>query len=126
MSQLRAWRVQVKALSELERACPQCGETIFYKSKKSCYEASRLGSRCSKCGHQGILKPWKRVRPYEALFNRFKALAAHSVLITYEDFLKFTEVTVCYYCEDPVAWSRHNWTAGAGSHLDRVDNAMPY
>lgn len=116
----------MKEPSELERVCPKCGKTITYKSKKSCTVANRLASLCPGCGHQGILKPWKRVRPYEALYNRFVALAAHSVLISYEEFLVFTEVHSCFYCDDLVEWSQHNWKHGAGSHLDRIENDLPY
>jgi hypothetical protein len=47
--------------------------------------------------------------------------------ITYEQFLTFTAVSVCHYCESPVTWTAHNLGKGhARTNLDRKNNEKGY
>jgi len=42
------------------------------------------------------------------------------VEITFEEFLKFTAISTCFYCKEPVKWSVRNIPVeGAGYNLDR-------
>ena|SRR5271166_6104696 len=74
-------------------------------------------------------KPWKRIRPYEALFNHFKSIMRgfQEVALTYEEFLEFMETPFCVYCGDPVKWTQHNvGKYGAATNLDRKDSSKGY
>jgi len=74
-------------------------------------------------------KLWKRIRPYEALYNAFVGLnkGGREISISYEDFLEFTKIDTCYYCGNTVHWSEHNvGQNGPSYNLDRKDNDLWY
>jgi hypothetical protein len=76
----------------------------------------------------------RRKRPYESLYNAFvqKASKRYSVSLSYDEFLRFTEITECHYCGDKIDWLR--WQTkrngvpyrGLAYNLDRKDNNEPY
>jgi hypothetical protein len=85
------------------------------------------GGPCILCGHKGP-RPYRRKRPYEALYNAFVGRARHEVCITYEQFLLFTTIVACHYCGETIRWAKFR-TKGKGSdasNLDRKDNDKPY
>lgn len=75
-----------------------------------------------------------RKRPYESLYNTFVAKASkrYPVQITYDDFLSFTAVTQCHYCDGPISWlqfqtrPRNRKSKGQSYNLDRKNNSLPY
>jgi hypothetical protein len=86
--------------------------------------------RTKSCGcMRGRHSNQKRLRPYEALYNRLHKLnrKRFAIGLTYEEFLEFTKVSKCSYCKGEVTWTRFN-TAEFGSkyNLDRVDSAKEY
>lgn len=82
-----------------------------------------------------------RKRPFEALYNRLLMVVKDRGCecdISYEDFVQFTAIDKCHYCQGFVGWSkfsifRHkdgkkcgNGIHGSGYHLDRKDNRKGY
>ena len=84
------------------------------------------GGPCIMCGHKGE-RPYRRKRPYEVNYNSLVQRARHPVLITYEQFVSFTQINECHYCGVPIVWAEYRHKgAGTASNLDRKDNNRPY
>jgi len=99
--------------------------------------SNRLGTKHSEESktkqRTAQLAAWEvRTVPYKSLYNRLLAVARCKnppipVSITFEDFVKFTEVNLCEYCRRPVYWSVNNLAKnGAGYNLDRKNNNLGY
>ena len=70
-----------------------------------------------------------KLRPYESAFNTFLTNAKRRELetnITFEDFLKFTEIKECVYCGASVEWPDYNVRKHQGHNLDRKDSTKGY
>lgn len=68
-------------------------------------------------------------RPYEAVYNQLTYTATtkgHSVSLTYEEYLKFTEIHTCHYCGSHIEWLRFTTRDAKGYSIDRKDNAIGY
>lgn len=66
----------------------------------------------------------KRKRPFEARYNNFLAktkLDNPKTDITYEDYLQYTKIPNCHYCERPINWQPYGDNI-PGFFLDRKDN----
>lgn len=100
------------------------------------YDFKKWSGFCKKCADKIKLdkarKIWSgtNLREYEALYNRFVALAQRKNLsnsISYEDFVKFTENPYCSYCYTYVNFAKfHLGKNGWGYNLDRTDNSLGY
>lgn len=76
--------------------------------------------------HMGNARHFKT--PYKRLYNRLVAGAKRKnrkVTLTYEEFLEFTKINRCDYCNDPVEWIPHGKTA-IKYNLDRRKNNLGY
>jgi hypothetical protein len=65
------------------------------------------------------------LRPFEALHNVLISRSAQrpiEVLLSYEDFLRFTKIKKCHYCSADITWDER----GQRYNLDRKDNALGY
>lgn len=74
--------------------------------------------------HRSILA---RKRPYEKLYNTLKNKAKKAnvnIDLTYEEFLKYTEIKNCHYCSDNINWSEFG--GNYNYYLDRKDNTIGY
>ena len=84
------------------------------------------------CLHKEDIGNRTRIRPYEALYNSLCLTAkqrGNGQTLTYEDFVLYTTVTCCVYCEDTVTWAKANASNtkyGLRYNLDRKDNALGY
>ena len=105
-----------------------CGGTVEIQ------RTSLLSKNSRSCGCARIehLKG-RRLRPYEYIYNllvaRTKKRDGIVCDITYEDFVRFTEIGACHYCGEIVQWaanSKDRDKLGHGHHLDRMDNDKPY
>jgi hypothetical protein len=69
-------------------------------------------------------------RPFEGLYNTLlKRAKDRGILasLTYEEFLRFTEVTNCHYCGSEIPWITHGRKAqNGGYHIDRKDSDLGY
>jgi hypothetical protein len=45
------------------------------------------------------------------------------VLLSFEEFLEFTKIKNCHYCDNSIVWDEHN---GWRINLDRKNNTLPY
>jgi hypothetical protein len=78
-----------------------------------------LGCGCTKVGN--------RIRPFESLYNIFLKESRHPVALTYSQFVDFTKINECHYCEAPVEWAEfHTTKNGSKYNLDRKDNTQGY
>lgn len=70
--------------------------------------------------------------PYMSLYKLFLNSSRKrniNVELSFEEFVVFTNVEKCHYCEEPVAWSKHNPGPNKGStryNLDRKDANKGY
>jgi hypothetical protein len=70
--------------------------------------------------------------PYQTIYNCFLTSVKRTnerdgkdvrVLLSFEDFLVFTKISVCHYCGESVHWNE--WRSGP-YNLDRKDNSGDY
>jgi hypothetical protein len=81
---------------------------------------------CPFCSHKEP-RPYRRKRPYENIYNTLVQRARHSVNITYEQFVHFTQTGECHYCGVPLVWSEYrNKSNTSATNLDRKNNDLPY
>jgi hypothetical protein len=94
----------------------------------------KRGGPCRNCS-PGLkaIRPYRRKRPYEALYNGWKnrldKLDNHRVFISYEEFLTFTTVHECHYCGARILWAKFRQRGkdySSATNLDRKDSALPY
>jgi hypothetical protein len=97
-----------------------CGNT----SKVSAHNLK--GGQVVSCGC--ALQGCNKKRPYEWLYNTLK-LTGKEVNLSYEQFLEFTNILTCHYCDALITWEPHSADSEYRSrayNLDRVDNDKGY
>lgn len=108
------------------------GSYIFKCVVESCprhikakpYYLAKHSGKCRKCA---VRKP-----PFWHVFNRLKnsAKTRFTISLTYEDFLEYTKIDKCHYCESSIGWMEyayHNSTyTTAPYYLDRKNNNLGY
>lgn len=65
-----------------------------------------------------------QLRPFEARYNKLLKKATESgqiVKMSYKNFLKFTKIEKCHYCNTKI-----NWKIKTAYNLDRMDSNLPY
>lgn len=72
-----------------------------------------------------------RKRPFESIYNTLKKDWRKTKLaLTYEEYLSFTKIPDCYYCQDKIPWEPYGTVSGEyigrAYFLDRKDNSGPY
>lgn len=89
----------------------------------------KRGGPCRQCttSHKAP-RPYRRKRPYEALYNTWSSRARYPVHISYEQFLPITDVKNCHYCDAEVKWPKYRTgdNRSSASNLDRKDCSEPY
>ena len=81
---------------------------------------------CKNCVHKGP-RLTRRKRPYEWRYNAALNRARHPMLMSYEEFIKFTLITECHYCGESINWGPpFGQKRPSGLNLDRKDNNIPY
>jgi hypothetical protein len=74
----------------------------------------------------------RKKRPYGIIFNRIAENSKQKSIpnsLTYSQFLEFTKVKVCVYCEELVEWMEHipaHYRGHYGYNLDRKDSSKGY
>jgi hypothetical protein len=102
----------------------KCGNEVSLRSGG--LGDKRVSGRCRECSNKNLAQLMK-LRPFEALYHSLRQ-TNREVELTYEDFLEFTEVSVCHYCEAGIGWvpfSPSRRSKGA-CNLDRKDNEIGY
>ena len=72
-----------------------------------------------------------RKRPFEGVYNSIKRdWRKTPVELTYEEYLEFTKISRCYYCDAVIPWEPYGTVHGEfrslAYYLDRKDLAGPY
>jgi hypothetical protein len=85
------------------------------------------------CGcdtYKRISQKLRKNPPYKWLFNKIKYRAKTNqkkLKLTYEEFLEFTKVNVCHYCNGKVEWQEHRSTKdNKGYNIDRINSTKGY
>lgn len=72
----------------------------------------------------------RRKRPFESVYNVLVHEARKRSLplsISFEDFLEFTKITECHYCDSEIEWYPYMpQEVGGRYNLDRKDNSQGY
>lgn len=103
--------------------CTKCDNEIF---SRICYLKKHLGE-CRSCSATRTMKingMMRRKRPFEARYNNFIAKTKHESIktdITYENYLSYTRINNCHYCEREINWQQYGENV-PGFFLDRKDN----
>lgn len=66
-----------------------------------------------------------KLRPFEHLYNKL-LFSKHEVDLTYKQFLEFTAIETCHYCESTLKWVPFNCHNGQAANLDRKNSDLPY
>lgn len=109
--------------------CSNCpSELGVHKS-----DLRKASGRCRPCADKdtGVITSYReRKRPYEALYNKFvydRKRAGQDSNLTFDDFLEFTAIDHCHYCDESVFWAERSLQAnGYAYNLDRMDNTRGY
>lgn len=67
--------------------------------------------------------------PYKSTWNSVKKMAREKNIpcsLTYGEFLTFTKIKSCFYCEKEIEWHKHGPKAASRYNLDRKDNSLGY
>jgi hypothetical protein len=70
----------------------------------------------------------RKLEPFQGVYNRLLVAASKreiSIDLSFDDFLKFTTIDFCFYCDERVIWKRYG-ARGAHTNLDRKDNTRGY
>jgi hypothetical protein len=96
-----------------------CG-TVRPVTSRNLLHGGSLGCGCTKKG--------LRLRPYEALYNTIRRMNKDKEIeLSYEEFVQFTTVTKCHYCDTAVHWAEFDiMRNGSNYNLDRKDNCQGY
>jgi len=105
--------------------CSKCAVDIWKRSG----QVPKMTGLCRPCA---CARPNVRnqLRPFEWVYKRllyqanFRGIPAH---LSYEDFVRFTKVVECCYCDGDIHWNPFNQNkSGRGSNLDRKDSDLGY
>lgn len=109
----------------------KCSYRLYYFNCSSCYNEIKTRATylkthsglCISCSAKITIKTAQiknRLRPYEAKYNILKQKCPETDL-TYDDYLEFTKIPNCHYCEKTMNWEPYQ-TNNMGFWLDRMDN----
>jgi len=103
-----------------------CGKIVYPSSRD-------LRQRHTKsCGCLRLEICPNKLRPFEAIYRRtIKAASSRNLehTLTYDEYLEFTKIENCHYCNGIIPWIKYNHVAGKTSSpyfLDRMDNLKGY
>lgn len=99
--------------------CPTCPNQFRVRTDS----LKKHSGKCSSCSHKKL--------PYKSIFNTFKNQRRKlDNSITYKQFLLFTEIDFCHYCNTHIDWIPYPTINGkyksSAYNLDRIDNDKGY
>jgi hypothetical protein len=92
-------------------------------------DLNRGNHKSCGCYRKAFMRAKISLRPYEALYNRLRVTAARNARgfeLGYDEFVKFTEVKKCHYCEAVINWAEYSDKTNQGYNLDRKDAKLGY
>lgn len=108
----------------------KCLKCINIAKSRKCYFKKHSGL-CQSCSARITIKAAQknnRKRPYEARYNNFLARTKNDnpkTDLTYEDYLEFTKINECHYCNIPINWEPYTKNT-SGFFLDRKENEISH
>lgn len=110
--------------------CISCREIKETSSKTSFICRPCLARKNAKKANKAAVKK-RTLKPYEALYRvllRNASLTNRKVTLTFNDFLKFTKIKNCYYCDADLTWHSKStkFSKGMVTNLDRKDSSLGY
>lgn len=130
----RNWgKITPEQIEQIKKRC----HTELYKDlgESIGLDFRRVGELVSLLGISRKRTRWGRYRkPFEALYNILvtESHRGHRdipVLLSYEEFVKFTCEKTCHYCGSKLIWLErvnHDVSKHVGTNLDRKDNTKGY
>jgi len=132
-------------ITQYKKECPSCGRNQYYTNKCNYYTARKKNKCCKSCklignkcgvGNKSRLgiPAATRKRPFNASYKTLirGAIKRNIIcLLTYDEFLSFTKIDKCHYCEDLIVWipyrnPRLNGGKARLTNLDRKNNQLGY
>jgi len=103
--------------------CLGCKKEFFVR--KDCFKARGITGYCKPCYYKA-----DKGKPYEHLYRKL-SLSARStnkdINLSFEEFLDFTLIKTCHYCDDDITWSDYSYKAKSFAYnLDRKDSNIGY
>lgn len=74
---------------------------------------------CFECGKNEI-------RPEHKYLKKQKRRKQKSFNLTFNEFLEFTKIKNCHYCNSPIKWVKHTGKGCYRYNLDRKDSSKGY
>jgi len=79
----------------------------------------------------GCTRGVRKLRPFESGLNlliRQATKRKYAVNLTYDEYLEFTKIKNCHYCNNYIDWAPFNMikNKACGHHLDRKDDSLGY
>lgn len=103
---------------------------VLYLCRCVCGKETKIRGGNLSNGHSRGCRNCLRLRPFESLYNIFQKKARNrdkEIKLTYEEFLKFTNISECHYCGGAIFWAAHHTVKfGRKYNLDRKDNSGGY
>jgi len=106
-----------------------CGEEIHLRKS----DIKKVSGKCRNCADKtaALLRGQKnRKEPFRALYTTFCYRAKREgkqTVLSFENFLEFTKIKNCHYCNESVFWAEHNLNQNGSSYnLDRKNNKLGY
>ena len=97
-----------------------CGKEV---SVLSCNLGLGRGTNSCGCTRRKTLS----LKPYEALYKSLIRNTKHEINLTYEEFVEFTKIKKCHYCNSEIKWAEfYTDKNGRAYNLDRKDNLIGY
>lgn len=110
-----------------------CNNVVSIKKSDFKYRKTGLCKKCSnliKLDYSRKNFVSSKLKPYEALYNSIIKLCKEkqiNISITFEEFLEFTKINNCVYCNSEVTWVKYNISKnGYRYNLDRKDSTIGY
>ena len=110
------------------RCLCDCGkEKEFRGSSLSCGNSKSCG-----CVRTESIRNKQGKKPFEYLYKLLVANSIkrkHEMYLSYEEFVEFTKIDRCHYCDSEIVWVLHPCDRpkkGYGYNLDRKDNTKGY
>lgn len=131
-----AIRIEVMCYSDKNGKVNRNKVYVFKCSGESCVKEIRAQTSHLKT-HSGFCRScFKKGLPFQAVYNELvttqHVTGKKAVNLTYEEFLEFTKIDKCHYCDIHIRWVPHTKVdgkeiSGARSYkLDRKNNDIGY
>lgn len=112
--------------------CKECNRKLKIRTER----VKKHSGKCRPCSASNNLKKARaklnprKLAPYRSIYNKFVSAARRGnkeLDITFEDFLEYTKIDKCGYCEEPIKWEPYiPENRYARYNLDRMINTKGY